>query len=137
MREQGLAARVKKKRRSTTRPGKGRWRAPAHLLRLMHHRAADPLHQVEAVDAAHRTAAVGFLLHARSIARRISMLSHRPAIVILLIHRPSLFPSPRGRDRSSLCCQAFIPRSNQPDPDLTLSNGSDRVARAAQNGPRD
>ena len=28
MREQGLAARAKKKRRSTTRPGKGRWRAP-------------------------------------------------------------------------------------------------------------
>ena len=28
MREQGLAARRKKKRRSTTRPGKGRWRAP-------------------------------------------------------------------------------------------------------------
>ena len=27
MREQGLAARPKKKRRSTTRPGKGRWRA--------------------------------------------------------------------------------------------------------------
>jgi putative transposase len=28
MREQGLAARQKKKRRSTTRPGRGRWRAP-------------------------------------------------------------------------------------------------------------
>src|SRR6266576_1723262 len=28
MRELGLAARPKKKRRSTTRPGKGRWRAP-------------------------------------------------------------------------------------------------------------
>jgi transposase InsO family protein len=28
MREQGLAARRKKKHRSTTRPGKGRWRAP-------------------------------------------------------------------------------------------------------------
>jgi transposase InsO family protein len=28
MREQGLAARRKKKRRGTTRPGKGRWRAP-------------------------------------------------------------------------------------------------------------
>jgi putative transposase len=28
MREQGLAARRKKERRSTTRPGKGRWRAP-------------------------------------------------------------------------------------------------------------
>jgi transposase InsO family protein len=28
MREQGLVARRKKKRRSTTRPGKGRWRAP-------------------------------------------------------------------------------------------------------------
>jgi putative transposase len=28
MREQGLAARAKKKRRFTTRPGKGRWRAP-------------------------------------------------------------------------------------------------------------
>ena len=28
MREAGLAARQKKKRRSTTRPGKGRWRAP-------------------------------------------------------------------------------------------------------------
>ena len=28
MREQGLAARRKKKRRSTTRSGKGRWRAP-------------------------------------------------------------------------------------------------------------
>jgi transposase InsO family protein len=28
MREQGLAARRKKKRRATTRPGKGRWRAP-------------------------------------------------------------------------------------------------------------
>jgi putative transposase len=28
MREQGLAARRKKKRRSATRPGKGRWRAP-------------------------------------------------------------------------------------------------------------
>jgi putative transposase len=28
MREQGLAARRKKKRKSTTRPGKGRWRAP-------------------------------------------------------------------------------------------------------------
>jgi len=28
MREQGLAARRKKKRRPTTRPGKGRWRAP-------------------------------------------------------------------------------------------------------------
>jgi transposase InsO family protein len=28
MREQGLAARRRKKRRSTTRPGKGRWRAP-------------------------------------------------------------------------------------------------------------
>jgi putative transposase len=32
MREQGLAARRKKKRRSTTRPGKGRWRA-ADLVR--------------------------------------------------------------------------------------------------------
>jgi putative transposase len=28
MREQGLAARPKRRRRSTTRPGKGRWRAP-------------------------------------------------------------------------------------------------------------
>jgi len=28
MREQGLAARAKKKRKGTTRPGKGRWRAP-------------------------------------------------------------------------------------------------------------
>ena len=28
MREQGLAARRKRKRRSATRPGKGRWRAP-------------------------------------------------------------------------------------------------------------
>jgi len=28
MREQGLAARAKKKRKSTTRPGRGRWRAP-------------------------------------------------------------------------------------------------------------
>ncbi len=28
MREQGLAARRKKKRKGTTRPGKGRWRAP-------------------------------------------------------------------------------------------------------------
>jgi putative transposase len=28
MREQGLAARRRKQRRSTTRPGKGRWRAP-------------------------------------------------------------------------------------------------------------
>src|SRR5262249_28175545 len=28
MREQGLAARRKKKRRATTRPGRGRWRAP-------------------------------------------------------------------------------------------------------------
>ena len=28
MREQGLAARQKKKRKATTRPGKGRWRAP-------------------------------------------------------------------------------------------------------------
>jgi transposase InsO family protein len=28
MRELGLAARRKKKRRSATRPGKGRWRAP-------------------------------------------------------------------------------------------------------------
>jgi putative transposase len=28
MREQGLAARRKKRRRATTRPGKGRWRAP-------------------------------------------------------------------------------------------------------------
>jgi len=28
MREQGLVARPKKKRKSTTRPGKGRWRAP-------------------------------------------------------------------------------------------------------------
>src|ERR1700758_1529465 len=28
MREQGLAARRKKRRRSTTRPGRGRWRAP-------------------------------------------------------------------------------------------------------------
>ena len=28
MRDLGLAARRKKKRRSTTRPGKGRWRAP-------------------------------------------------------------------------------------------------------------
>jgi transposase InsO family protein len=28
MREQGLAARREKKRRSTTRPGQGRWRAP-------------------------------------------------------------------------------------------------------------
>ena len=28
MREQGLAARRKKKRKATTRPGKGRWRAP-------------------------------------------------------------------------------------------------------------
>ena len=28
MREEHLAARAKKRRRSTTRPGKGRWRAP-------------------------------------------------------------------------------------------------------------
>ena len=28
MREQGLAARRKRRRRATTRPGKGRWRAP-------------------------------------------------------------------------------------------------------------
>ena len=28
MREQGLAARRKSRRKSTTRPGKGRWRAP-------------------------------------------------------------------------------------------------------------
>ena len=28
MRELGLAARRKKKRKATTRPGKGRWRAP-------------------------------------------------------------------------------------------------------------
>src|SRR5206468_8767839 len=28
MREQGLAARRKRRRRGTTRPGKGRWRAP-------------------------------------------------------------------------------------------------------------
>ena len=28
MREQGLVARPKKRRRSTTRPGRGRWRAP-------------------------------------------------------------------------------------------------------------
>ena len=33
MREQGLAARRKKKRRSTTRPGKGRWRAPDLIKR--------------------------------------------------------------------------------------------------------
>jgi transposase InsO family protein len=29
MRERGLAARRKKRRQSLTRPGKGRWRAPA------------------------------------------------------------------------------------------------------------
>ena len=33
MREQGLAARRKKRRRSTTRPGKGRWRAPDLIKR--------------------------------------------------------------------------------------------------------
>jgi putative transposase len=33
MREQGLAARRKKKRKSSTRPGKGRWRAPDQVRR--------------------------------------------------------------------------------------------------------
>jgi putative transposase len=33
MREQGLAARRKKKRRATTRPGRGRWRAPDQIRR--------------------------------------------------------------------------------------------------------
>ena len=33
MREQGLAARRKKKRKSSTRPGKGRWRAPDRVKR--------------------------------------------------------------------------------------------------------
>jgi transposase InsO family protein len=33
MREQGLAARRKKKRKATTRPGKGRWRAPDQVKR--------------------------------------------------------------------------------------------------------
>jgi putative transposase len=33
MREQGLAARCKKRRRSATRPGKGRWRAPDMVKR--------------------------------------------------------------------------------------------------------
>ena len=33
MREQGLAARRKKKRKATTRPGKGRWRAPDRVKR--------------------------------------------------------------------------------------------------------
>jgi putative transposase len=33
MREQGLAARRRKKRRATTRPGKGRWRAPDQVKR--------------------------------------------------------------------------------------------------------
>jgi putative transposase len=33
MREQGLAARRKKRRRSSTRPGKGRWRAPDRVRR--------------------------------------------------------------------------------------------------------
>jgi putative transposase len=33
MREQGLAARRKKRRRSSTRPGKGRWRAPDQVKR--------------------------------------------------------------------------------------------------------
>jgi transposase InsO family protein len=33
MREQGLAARRKKKRKATTRPGKGRWRAPDQVRR--------------------------------------------------------------------------------------------------------
>jgi transposase InsO family protein len=33
MREQGLAARRKRRRRSTTRPGKGRWRAPDLIKR--------------------------------------------------------------------------------------------------------
>jgi transposase InsO family protein len=33
MREQGLAARRKKKRKATTRPGKGRWRAPDLIKR--------------------------------------------------------------------------------------------------------
>jgi putative transposase len=33
MREQGLAARRKKRRRATTRPGKGRWRAPDQVKR--------------------------------------------------------------------------------------------------------
>jgi transposase InsO family protein len=33
MREQGLAARRKKKRRASTRPGKGRWRAPDQVRR--------------------------------------------------------------------------------------------------------
>jgi putative transposase len=33
MREQGLAARRKKRRRSTIRPGKGRWRAPDLIKR--------------------------------------------------------------------------------------------------------
>jgi transposase InsO family protein len=33
MREQGLAARRKKKRKASTRPGKGRWRAPDQVKR--------------------------------------------------------------------------------------------------------
>ncbi len=33
MREQGLAARRKKRRKATTRPGKGRWRAPDQVKR--------------------------------------------------------------------------------------------------------
>jgi putative transposase len=33
MREQGLAARRKKRRKATTRPGKGRWRAPDLVTR--------------------------------------------------------------------------------------------------------
>jgi putative transposase len=33
MREQGLAARRRKKRKATTRPGKGRWRAPDQVKR--------------------------------------------------------------------------------------------------------
>jgi len=33
MREQGLAARRKRKRKATTRPGKGRWRAPDQVKR--------------------------------------------------------------------------------------------------------
>ena len=33
MREQGLAARRKRKRKATTRPGKGRWRAPDRVKR--------------------------------------------------------------------------------------------------------
>jgi putative transposase len=42
MREQHLAARRNKKRRSTTRPGKGRWRAPDLVKRDFPRPAAQP-----------------------------------------------------------------------------------------------